>query len=720
MFDVERFWDDLGILKAASLVNPWGTKNEKETAALNRIIQVFEDLDFQEALRKGGRDVGIELNTAWERRKIKGNKTFEFDFKSRLVSILAGDLGTIQNIDAVYTQIKAEKTELIRYFQALEYIAEGITQNNLETLIVGLQLLNITLANDKLFFELLNYHGHFLTGWIYYLDEPCLLEKCRLKKPVKAFLFSEKLPNDGPWNGKWDCIRLPEKAKLLTRHGYSLMDEITERFQSKSKIDTKNMAVLECENPFYEILSERIHPGSPKRQSTWDNARKYLRLEERGLLGENRKPEAPPESEQEPGILSFDLFEGDVQKIKDHAMRFKDLNERLAYINYCSDTFYNRFMTKNPDAFAQQVWQDLAPFRSACESLAFQAGTLNQGMPGNDAKQAPGEAAPNGAGEMALLKPNGKFIPIADFDIFGDDVVYQSPSGHGEEGVLVVQGAVNGVICRESKDSLDFLKKQFRSPASWMTSDDNGGMGRALGVISRWKDSGNRLRPGMVSFLKCYQFSCIEGKYIGDANDLLKEDTPGREKEPPNPPLTGEIFPKISKWDELTISVISDEELFFKNKTSSRRVQPSDLGMAPKKGKIQTQTQEWRMLFFCIAAGLDIGRARPFIDSHGIENRSLEKTIRSKINKKFRGIFKQEKPPFPANRKPLIKIEKLEPELVSNLDLKEKTMYRKGTTPEKMTDEEHLSSLNSDVAEKDPSEDWDNAIDEGKSLTDEI
>ena len=128
---------------------------------------------------------------------------------------------------------------------------------------------------------------------------------------------------------------------------------------------------------------------------------------------------------------------------------------------------------------------------------------------------------------MALLKASGQFYLRKNFDIFGDDVQYQSPSGQGEEGILVVQNAENGVICRESKNSLDFLKKHSRPPATWMATDDNGGMGRAIGVIERWKDSGNRLRPGMVNFLKCYQFSCKKGKYIGDVNDLLKEDTPG-------------------------------------------------------------------------------------------------------------------------------------------------------------------------------------------------
>ena len=137
------------------------------------------------------------------------------------------------------------------------------------------------------------------------------------------------------------------------------------------------------------------------------------------------------------------------------------------------------------------------------------------------------EAAPKDAGEMALLKPNGKFIPVAGFDIFGDDVQYQSPSGQGEEGVFLVNNAENGVICTECQNGLDFYKKYHRAPASCMISDDNGDMGKAIGVILRWKDSGKSpSRPGMVNFLKCYQFSCKEGKYIGDVNDLLKEAAP--------------------------------------------------------------------------------------------------------------------------------------------------------------------------------------------------
>jgi hypothetical protein len=247
-----------------------------------------------------------------------------------------------------------------------------------------------------------------------------------------------------------------------------------------------------------------------------------------GLIDRVRAKLKKTEEEAGADMPSFDLFGDNAQKIIEHAGTIKDPNERLTYIYYCRDTFYKRFMANNDDYTAYRAWNDLGPLEKACEGLALQAMALNQGLPGSDAKQAPGVATPNGAGEMALLKPNGKFIPIADFDIFGDDVQYQSPSGQGEEGILVVQNAENGVICRESKNSLDFLKKHSRPPASWMATDDNGGMGRAIGVIERWKDSGNRLRPGMVNFLKCYQFSCKKGKYIGDVNDLLKEDTPGK------------------------------------------------------------------------------------------------------------------------------------------------------------------------------------------------
>lgn len=130
---------------------------------------------------------------------------------------------------------------------------------------------------------------------------------------------------------------------------------------------------------------------------------------------------------------------------------------------------------------------------------------------------------------MALLNPSGKFCPMGgDFDIFGDNVLYQSSTGIGEEGVLPQSLAGDGVICSESKGGLsigDFVKERGRPPISLIVRDDiKTGMEQALTVIIKWKNGGNGLRPGMVDFLKCYCDSFSSGKLWQEAKDLLGLD----------------------------------------------------------------------------------------------------------------------------------------------------------------------------------------------------